>query len=74
MEARFSAEMLPSDHAHATLVGRVLLGVGPTPVIVRDGVVHDVSRAAPTVADLLERDDLEIALRSRALRSDRARP
>ncbi|MEI9928430.1 MAG: fumarylacetoacetate hydrolase family protein [Sphingomonas sp.] len=51
--------MLPSDHARALLVGRVLLGAGPTPVIVRAGVVHDVSAAAPTVADLLERDDLD---------------
>ncbi|MEI9852301.1 MAG: fumarylacetoacetate hydrolase family protein [Sphingomonas sp.] len=50
--------MLPVDHGQAILVGRVQLGVGPTPVIVRDGVVHDVSRASPTVADLLEREDL----------------
>ncbi|MCW3847433.1 fumarylacetoacetate hydrolase family protein [Sphingomonas sp. LB-2] len=50
--------MLPSDHGQAILIGRVLLDAGPTPVIVRDGVVHDVSATAPTVADLLERDDL----------------
>ena len=50
--------MLPSDHGQAILVGRVLLDAGPTPVIVRDGVVHDVSATAPTVADLLERSDL----------------
>ena len=52
------AELLPVDHAQAILVGRVLLAAGPTPVLVRGGVVHDVSAAAPTVADLLERDDL----------------
>jgi fumarylacetoacetate (FAA) hydrolase family protein len=54
----FSLDMLPADHAQATLVGRVLLKAGPTPVLIRDGAVHDVSRMAPTVADLLERDDL----------------
>jgi fumarylacetoacetate (FAA) hydrolase family protein len=52
------AELLPADHAQATLVGRVLLEAGPTPVLVRDGSVYDVSATAPTVADLLERDDL----------------
>lgn len=57
MEA-FTGDMLPSDHGQAILVGRVLLDAGPTPVIVRDGVVHDVSATAPTVADLLERSDL----------------
>ncbi|MBO9714909.1 fumarylacetoacetate hydrolase family protein [Sphingomonas sp.] len=51
--------MLPSDHGQATLVGRVLLAEGPTPVLIRDDVVHDVSREAATVADLLERDDLD---------------
>ena len=50
--------MLPDDHGRALLVGRVLADAGPTPVILRDGVVHDVSRAAPTVADLLDLDDL----------------
>jgi fumarylacetoacetate (FAA) hydrolase family protein len=52
------AELLPADHAQATLIGRVLLEAGPTPILARNGVVHDVSAAAPTVADLLERDDL----------------
>ena len=54
----FTGDMLPSDHGQAILVGRVLLDAGPTPVIVRDGVVHDVSATAATVADLLERSDL----------------
>ncbi|ATY34522.1 fumarylacetoacetate hydrolase [Sphingomonas psychrotolerans] len=50
--------MLPVDHAQATLVGRVLLDAGPTPVLVRGGDVLDVSGTAPTAADLLDRDDL----------------
>lgn len=57
MEA-FTTAMLPADHGDAILVGRVLGEAGPSPVVIRDGVVHDVSRAAPTVADLLERDDV----------------
>jgi fumarylacetoacetate (FAA) hydrolase family protein len=51
-------ELLPADHAQAILVGRVLLDAGPTPVLVRGGEVLDVSDIAPTVADLLEREDL----------------
>jgi fumarylacetoacetate (FAA) hydrolase family protein len=46
--------MLPVDHGAATLAGRLLLDAGPTPVIVRDGVVEDISRTAPTIADLME--------------------
>jgi fumarylacetoacetate (FAA) hydrolase family protein len=49
--------MLPADHEQATLAGRLLLPEGPTPVLIRGGYVEDVSRAAPTIADLLELDD-----------------
>jgi fumarylacetoacetate (FAA) hydrolase family protein len=49
--------MLPEDAAGATLAGRLMLDDGPTPVLVRDGVVEDVSRAAPTIADLMELPD-----------------
>jgi len=51
-------KMLPDDLSAALLVGRVALPEGPTPVIVRDGRVLDVSRVAATVADLLDRSDL----------------
>jgi fumarylacetoacetate (FAA) hydrolase family protein len=50
--------MLPDDVSSALLVGRVALPAGPTPVIVRGGMVHDVSEAAATVADLLDRRDI----------------
>src|SRR4028119_205478 len=53
-----AAAMLPDDVQDALLVGRVDLGQGPTPVLVRSGLVKDMSRVAPTVADLLDRDDL----------------
>lgn len=51
-------KMLPDDLSAALLVGRVALPEGPTPVIVRDGRVLDVSRVAATVADLLDRTDI----------------
>src|SRR4051812_32952239 len=51
---QFSTAMLPVDHGAATLVGRLMLDAGPTPVVIRDGAVEDVSRSAPTIADLME--------------------
>ena len=48
--------MLPVDSAEAVLAGRLLLDEGPTPVLIRHGAVEDVSRQAPTVSDLLERE------------------
>jgi fumarylacetoacetate (FAA) hydrolase family protein len=46
-------EHLPSDWRRATLVGRILTRDGPTPVVVTDGRVRDVSRHAATVSQLL---------------------
>ncbi|WP_404337363.1 fumarylacetoacetate hydrolase family protein [Sphingomonas sp. MMS12-HWE2-04] len=57
MEAS-SIQLLPDDHGQAILVGRVELDAGPTPVLIRGGLVLDVSGHAATVADLLERDDV----------------
>ena len=54
---KFTAAMLPFDIASATLAGRLLLDEGPTPVLIRDGLVVDISRAAPTIADLMDCDD-----------------
>jgi fumarylacetoacetate (FAA) hydrolase family protein len=56
----FSSEMLPDDVAQATLAGRLQLDDGPTPVLIRNGTVEDVSRTAPTVADLMDRRLSEI--------------
>jgi fumarylacetoacetate (FAA) hydrolase family protein len=44
---------LPADWGHAILVGRLLTAAGPTPIVVADGRVRDVSRTAPTVSELL---------------------
>jgi len=46
-------EYLPSDWRQAILVGRILTSEGPTPVVVADGRVRDVSAHAPTVSQLL---------------------
>jgi fumarylacetoacetate (FAA) hydrolase family protein len=50
-----AADMLPDDHRSAVLLGRVLTQDGPTPVLLRDGQLEDMSCIAPTVSDLLER-------------------
>ncbi len=47
------AECLPVDWQQAVLVGRLLTSEGPTPIVVAEGRVRDVSRAAATVAELL---------------------
>jgi fumarylacetoacetate (FAA) hydrolase family protein len=44
---------LPHDWRDAILVGRMDLGEGPTPVVVKEGRVFDVSKAAPTTSELL---------------------
>jgi fumarylacetoacetate (FAA) hydrolase family protein len=54
---QFTAAMLPADAAEAILVGRLLLDEGPTPVLIRGGLVEDISRSAATVADLMDLAD-----------------
>lgn len=58
MTLEHASRMLPVDYDKAILVGRMLLDAGPTPVLLNGGEVIDVSAHAPTVADLLERDDI----------------
>jgi len=43
-------ESLPGDWREARLLGRVQLPQGPTPVLIENGRVYDLSSAAPTVA------------------------
>lgn len=49
---------LPSDWRNACLVGRLALPEGPTPVLVRNGCVLDISRFASTTAGALARPDI----------------
>ncbi len=59
------AAYLPEDLADAVLIGRVWRPSpvnGPSVVAVRNGEVFDITRAAPTTADLFDRPDaVEIA-------------
>jgi len=48
-------DFMPEDWRDAVLVGRLDMGEGPTPVVVKEGRVFDVSRIAPTVSALLEK-------------------
>jgi fumarylacetoacetate (FAA) hydrolase family protein len=45
--------LFPEDWLAATLVGRIDLGQGPSPIVIRHGRVMDVSRVQPTVSGLL---------------------
>lgn len=54
--SRSAQAVLPDDEARAFLIGRVWVpGApgGPSPVLVRGGKLHDLSRLAPTVAQIL---------------------
>ncbi len=55
-----AAAILPEDHQDAILIGRVWSKSedGPSPVLLKDGVLYDLSRLAPTVSELLEKHDL----------------
>lgn len=58
-------QVLPDDAEQATLVGRVWdpRVKGPSPVLVRDGVLWDISASFPTVRDLCEADNPAAAVR-----------
>jgi fumarylacetoacetate (FAA) hydrolase family protein len=61
MQAISAVSLLPVDLPRALLIGRVWRhGAinGPCVVAVRDGQVFDISGTVPTVADLLEREDV----------------
>jgi fumarylacetoacetate (FAA) hydrolase family protein len=51
-------ESLPGDWREARLLGRVQFPQGPTPVLIENGRVYDLSSAAPTVAEAVAHPDL----------------
>ncbi len=52
-----ATDILPADGTTGTLIGRVQKPEGPSPVVIREGGVCDLSAIAPTVSELLNSDD-----------------
>lgn len=52
---------LPADWPEAVLLGRIMTGDGPTPVLIRDGRLHDISAFAATTAEALAMPGLAAA-------------
>jgi len=50
---------LPAHWRSALLLGRIDLGDGPTPVLIKDGQVFDMSGVAPTVSALVAGGDFD---------------
>jgi fumarylacetoacetate (FAA) hydrolase family protein len=48
-------QLLPIDHQDAVLLGRIETREGPTPIVLRNGEIEDLSPIAPTIADLIDR-------------------
>lgn len=49
------SDCLPPDWRDGLFIGRVLRAEGPSPLLVVQGVAYDMSRVAPTVAQLIEK-------------------
>ncbi|MBB6427828.1 fumarylacetoacetate hydrolase family protein [Sphingopyxis sp. JAI128] len=56
-DASTAADLLCADWRSATFVGRIATPEGPSPILIRDGMVYDVAATAPTVSALLAMDD-----------------
>ncbi|MEO6078702.1 MAG: fumarylacetoacetate hydrolase family protein [Steroidobacteraceae bacterium] len=52
---RHVADHMPSDWLHGLFVGRADFGAGPSPVLIQDGRLYDMSAAVPTASLLLSR-------------------
>src|SRR5215470_2362607 len=65
---------LPEDHGRATLIGRAWVPgplAGPSPVLVSDAKVYDLSQVAPTCSELMNSEE-PIAVAAAALKNGRA--
>lgn len=47
-------DSLPADWRDGLFLGRVLTPAGPSPVLIAQGIAHDMSQVAPTIAQLVE--------------------
>ncbi|WP_242127890.1 fumarylacetoacetate hydrolase family protein [Sphingobium sp. Sx8-8] len=47
-------DCLPADWRSGLFLGRVETAAGPSPILVQDGIAYDMSRVAPTAAQLVE--------------------
>jgi fumarylacetoacetate (FAA) hydrolase family protein len=53
-ELSFSAAEMPAGEWRRGLyVGRIETSAGPSPIVIRNGILHDMARVAPTTADLI---------------------
>ena len=48
-------DALPADWREGSFVGRVEMPEGPSPIFVTGGIAYDMSRVAPTVAQLMDK-------------------
>ncbi|SEJ54079.1 Fumarylacetoacetate (FAA) hydrolase family protein [Sphingobium sp. AP50] len=48
-------DSLPADWRSGLFLGRVQTAAGPSPILVANGLTYDMSRVAPTVAQLVEK-------------------
>lgn len=55
MTLKLAEAHLPADLENGLFVGRIRTALGPSPIVVRNGVAQDASRHAATVSDLLTR-------------------
>ncbi|QYE35852.1 fumarylacetoacetate hydrolase family protein [Polymorphobacter sp. PAMC 29334] len=62
MDLGITADALPSDWQAARLLGRIATAVGPVPILIADGIVYDMTAAAPTVSMLVEQRVLDETL------------
>lgn len=51
------ADLLPADWRHACLLGRILTEEGPSPILMKEGRLLDISRHASTTAQALDLAD-----------------
>jgi fumarylacetoacetate (FAA) hydrolase family protein len=57
---RDKSDAMPADWQQGLFAGRIDFGDGPSPVVIRNGRVYDMSAVAPTVSLLLDRRAFDV--------------